>query len=302
MSTRIAFLGLGAMGSRMAMRLLQVGHVVTVWNRSPAPAQALAAAGARHALTPREAASGAEVVIAMLRDDEASSCVWCDTETGALAGMQPGALAIDCSTLSVDAVSRLSQACAAAGVSFLDAPVSGSRPAAEAGQLVHLVGGDAPAFERAAPLLRCMGAAAKHVGPVGHGALAKLVTNTLLGVHVTALAELIGLLREQGVAPEAVLDAVSSTPVWAPVDHYVSGSMLRAEFSPQFPVALMAKDFGYILQAAGGGARMPTAAAALSVFRLATRLGLGAENMTAVARMYERAPAQPRVGEGQGDA
>jgi len=302
MSTRIAFLGLGAMGSRMAMRLLQVGHVVTVWNRSPAPAQALAAAGARHALTPREAASGAEVVIAMLRDDEASSCVWCNTETGALAGMQPGALAIDCSTLSVDAVSRLSQACAAAGVSFLDAPVSGSRPAAEAGQLVHLVGGDAPAFERAAPLLRCMGAAAKHVGPVGHGALAKLVTNTLLGVHVTALAELIGLLREQGVAPEAVLDAVSSTPVWAPVDHYVSGSMLRAEFSPQFPVALMAKDFGYILQAAGGGARMPTAAAALSVFRLATRLGLGAENMTAVARMYERAPAQPRVGEGQGDA
>lgn len=302
MSTRIAFLGLGAMGSRMAMRLLQVGHVVTVWNRSPAPAQALAAAGARHALTPREAASGAEVVIAMLRDDEASSCVWCNTETGALAGMQPGALAIDCSTLSVDAVSRLSQACAAAGVSFLDAPVAGSRPAAEAGQLVHLVGGDAPAFERAAPLLRCMGAAAKHVGPVGHGALAKLVTNTLLGVHVTALAELIGLLREQGVAPEAVLDAVSSTPVWAPVDHYVSGSMLRAEFSPQFPVALMAKDFGYILQAAGGGARMPTAAAALSVFRLATRLGLGAENMTAVARMYERAPAQPRVGEGQGDA
>lgn len=293
MSTRIAFLGLGAMGSRMATRLVQAGHTVTVWNRSPAPARALVAAGARRALTPREAAMDADVVFAMLRDDEASACVWCNPESGALAGMQPGALAIDCSTLSVDAVRRLSQACAAAGVSFLDAPVSGSRPAAEAGQLVHLVGGDAGAFERAAPLLRCMGAAAKHVGPVGHGALAKLVTNTLLGIHVTALAELIGLLREQGVAPEAVLDAVSSTPVWAPVDHYLSGSMLRAEFSPQFPVALMAKDFGYVLQATVDESRLPMTAAASSVFRRAARLDLGAENMTAVARLYEHAPVQP---------
>lgn len=288
MSMRIAFLGLGAMGSRMAMRLLQAGHAVTVWNRSPGPARTLAAAGARRALSPREAADGADVVIAMLRDDEASSCVWSNPETGALAGMPPGAIAIDSSTLSVDAVRRLSQACAEAGVEFLDAPVSGSRPAAEAGQLVLLVGGDVQTFERAAPLLRCMGGAVNHVGPAGHGTLAKLVTNTLLGIHVSALAELIGLLREQGVAPEAVLAAVSGTPVWAPVDHYLAGSMLRADFSPQFPVALMAKDFSYALQAAGGGARMPTAAAALNVFRLAMRLALGDDNMTAVARLYER--------------
>lgn len=295
MSTRIAVLGLGAMGSRMARRLLAAGHTVTVWNRSPGPARELVAAGARRALTPREAAAGADVVLAMLRDDEASLCVWTNAETGALAGMTPGAIALESSTLSLDAVRQLAAASAQAGVSFLDAPVSGSRPAAEAGQLVYLVGGDAEAFHRVEPLLLTLGAAARHVGPTGHGALAKLVTNALLGLHVTALAELIGLLHAQGVAPEPVLRAVAATPVWAPVDTALSGSMLRAEFSPQFPVALMAKDFGYTVSAAGGGARMPVAAAAMDVFKLATRLDLGGENMTAVVQLYDRAWRTPQA-------
>lgn len=289
MNQSVTILGLGAMGSRMAQRLLQAGHAVTVWNRSPVAAQPLVDAGARHAPTPREAARGADVVIAMVRDDEASLSVWCDPEHGALHGMAPGAVAIDSSTLSLPTVHRLAQASAAAGVQFLDAPVSGSRPAAEAGQLVYLVGGDAATFALAEPLLKVMGAAARHVGPVGHGALAKLVTNTLLGIHVAALAELIGMLREQGVAPESVLQAVSSTPVWAPVDHYLSGSMLRSEFSPQFPIELMAKDFGYAIAAAGGADHLPTAAAALEVFTEASAAGLGQENMTAVSRLYDRA-------------
>lgn len=290
MSQRIAVLGLGAMGSRMAGRLLQAGHSVTVWNRNPAAAQALVDAGARQARTPREAAKDAEVVIAMLRDDPASLTVWCDTRHGALLGMAPGTIAIDSSTLSMPTVHRLAQASAEAGVHFLDAPVSGSRTAAETGQLVYLVGGEEATFARAQPLLQTLGAAATHVGPVGHGALAKLATNTLLGLHVAALAELIGMLQAQGVAPEAVLQAVATTPVWAPVDHYLCGSMLRSEFSPQFPIELMAKDFGYVLDAAGGGARLPTVAAAREVFTLAARLGLGQDNMTAVARLYERAP------------
>lgn len=288
MSQRVAVLGLGAMGSRMARRLLQAGLAVSVWNRNPAAAEPLMAAGACAASTPRGAALGADVVIAMVRDDAASLSVWCDAEHGALQSMAPGSIAIDSSTLSLPTVQRLAQASAAVGVGFLDAPVSGSRPAADAGQLVYLVGGDANTFARAEPLLLTMGAASKHVGPVGHGALAKLVTNTLLGVHVAALAELIGMLRAQGVAPEAVLQAVTATPVWAPVDHYLSGSMLRSEFSPQFPIDLMAKDFGYAVDAAGGAAHLPTAAAALGVFRQASQAGLGQDNMTAVARLYDR--------------
>ncbi|BEU98701.1 NAD(P)-dependent oxidoreductase (plasmid) [Acidovorax sp. DW039] len=276
----------------MAQRLLQAGYTVTVWNRSPAAAEALVALGARQALTPREAADGADAVIAMVRDDQASLYAWCDKDHGALLSMVPGTIAIDSSTLSLPTVRQLANACAAGGVPFLDAPVSGSRPAAEAGQLVYLVGGDEATFARAEPLLKTMGAAACHVGPVGHGALAKLVTNTLLGVHVTALAELIGMLRAQGAEPEAVLQAVAATPVWAPVDYYLSGSMLRAEFSPQFPIELMAKDFDYVVNAAGGIDRLPTAAAAREVFKLAIHAGMGQDNMTAAARLYENVPQQ----------
>lgn len=286
MSARIAFLGLGAMGSRMATRLLQAGHRVKVWNRSQAPMQALVAAGAEPASTPRQAAQGADFVIAMVRDDEAAQQVWCNPETGALAGMGPAAVAIESSTLSLGAVRQLHEAAQAAGVQLLDAPVSGSRPAAQAGQLVYLVGGNAEAFARAEPILLAMGSAARHVGPVGHGALAKLVTNTLLGVHVAALAELIGLLRGQGVAAQDVLQAVTATPVWAPVDHYLSGSMLGGDFTPQFPVTLIAKDFGYAIEAGGSPENMPMAVAAKDVFERAAADALGDQNMTAVVQLY----------------
>lgn len=284
--SRIAFLGLGAMGSRMATRLLQAGHAVTVWNRSPAPIPALQAAGAQVAATPRQAAQDADFVIAMVRDDEAARRVWCDTETGALAGMRADAVAIESSTLSVAAVRQLHGAAQAVGVALLDAPVSGSRPAAQAGQLVFLVGGEATAFTRAEPVLLAMGVAARHVGPVGQGALAKLVTNTLLGVHVAALAELIGLVRQQGAEPADLLRAVSATSVWAPVDHYLAGSMLSGDFAPQFPVELIAKDFGYVVQAGAQAAGLPVAAAAQRVFQQAAAQRLGAQNMTAVVQLY----------------
>lgn len=286
MSAHIAFLGLGAMGSRMAARLLQAGHQVTVWNRSPAPVQALLAAGAQTAASPRHAAQGADFVIAMVRDDEAALQVWCDLETGALAGMHSGAVAIESSTLSLATVRQLDTAAQAVGVVLLDAPVSGSRPAALAGQLVYLVGGEAAAFARAKPVLLAMGAVAQHVGPVGQGALAKLVTNTLLGVHVAALAELIGLLGRQGVSPQDLLQAVAATPVWAPVDHYLSGSMLARDFTPQFPVDLIAKDFGYVIEAGGDRVRLPVASAAQGVFQQASAQSLGDQNMTAVVQLY----------------
>jgi 3-hydroxyisobutyrate dehydrogenase len=195
--------------------------------------------------------------------------------------------------LSLGAVRTLQEAARTAGIDLLDAPVSGSRPAAEAGQLVFLVGGAAEPFERARPVLQAMGGAVQHVGPVGHGALAKLVTNTLLGVHVAALAELQGLLHRHGVAPQTVLQAVAGTPVWAPVDHDLSASMLKGDFSPKFPVELIAKDFGYALSAGGGMARMPLAAAAMDVYHQALAQSMGAENMTAVARLYGSSASAP---------
>jgi 3-hydroxyisobutyrate dehydrogenase len=129
-----------------------------------------------------------------------------------------------------------------------------------------------------------MGSTAHHVGPLGSGALAKLATNALLGAHVAALAEVVTLLRRQHCDLPTLLRAVATTPVWAPVDHYLAGSMLSGDFSPQFPVTLMAKDFAYALDAAGGAPHAPTLAAVRALFERGVDLGLGEENMTGVIR------------------
>src|ERR1700722_20275891 len=164
---RIAVLGLGAMGSRMAARLLGAGHQVSVYNRSAGPAHKLVAAGAVAGKTPRAAAEGAEIVIAMVRDNEASRAIWCDEQDGALRGLGAGAVAIESSTLTPTWVKELGAKLQQRGANFLDAPVVGSRPQADAGQLIHLVGGDADIFVRAKGVLSSLGSAAHHVGPVG---------------------------------------------------------------------------------------------------------------------------------------
>src|SRR5919109_4498430 len=137
----IAVLGLGAMGSRMAANLVKAGYGVRVWNRTADAATPLVEAGARQAPSPREAAAGAAFVIAMLRDDEASRKVWLDPENGAFRALDPQAVAIESSTLTLDWIRNLGQAAAEQGLSLLEAPVAGSRPQAEAGQLIYLCGG-----------------------------------------------------------------------------------------------------------------------------------------------------------------
>lgn len=284
----IAFLGLGAMGSRMASNLIRAGHQLRVWNRSPQAVAPLLAQGAEQAATPYSAASEAEFVISMVRDDAASETVWCDPQCGALRAMQADAVAIESSTLSVEWIRQLAQQAAARNIALLEAPVSGSRPAAEAGQLVYLVGGESPTLTRAQPILRAMGAAIHHVGPIGAGTLTKLATNALLGIQVATLAELIGMLAHQGCHAENALQAIAGTPVWAPVANYLAGSMLRGDFQPQFPVELIEKDFGYTIAAAGNEALAPLVAAARKVFQNGIHAGLGDQNMTAVAQLYSK--------------
>lgn len=224
--------------------------------------------------------------MAMVRDDDASRQVWLDPETGALAGMTPDAIAIESSTLSPEWIRELGQAAANGGIALLEAPVSGSLPQAEAAQLVYLVGGDKPTFARTEPLLRAMGSAIHHVGPLGAGALVKLSTNTLLGIQVTVLAELIGMLQRSGADVARTLEAVAATPVWSVVAQRIANSMLARDFSPQFPIELIEKDFGYTLAAAGSPENAPTIAAARNVFRTAMARGLGDANMTGVAQLF----------------
>jgi 3-hydroxyisobutyrate dehydrogenase len=286
--TKIAVLGLGAMGSRMAARLIGAGHQLTVWNRSPDAAAPLLAAGAKQAATPKDAAAGADFVITMLRDNEASRQVWLDPASGALAGMDKNAIAIESSTLTPEWVRELGAATAAHGISLLEAPVAGSRPQAEAGQLIYLVGGDAEILKRAEPVLQALGSAIHHVGPLGAGALVKLTTNTLLGIQVTVLAELIGMLGRSGADVQRAIDAVAATPVWSPAAQRLAGLMLSGNTAPQFPIELIEKDFSYALQAAGSEQAAPTIAAARGVFRDAIKRGLGASNMTAVVQMFTK--------------
>jgi 3-hydroxyisobutyrate dehydrogenase len=284
--TNIAVLGLGAMGSRMAANLLKAGHAVTVWNRTAEAASPLLAQGAKQALTPREAATGADLVIAMVRDDEASRSVWLAPETGALAGMGKESIAVESSTLTPGWIRELGAAFATSDVALLEAPVAGSRPQAEAGQLVYFIGGDEAVLQQAEPVLKAMGSAINYVGPLGSGALVKLSTNALLGVQVTVLAELIGLLERSDADVAGAIKAIASTAAWSPAANYLSGSMLSGNFAPQFPIELIEKDFGYAVAAAGSLEAAPTIAAARSIFQRAIAEGLGRENMTGVVKMF----------------
>jgi len=259
---------------------------VTVWNRTPAAAAPLVAAGARQAATPREAAVDADFVMAMVRDDGVSRQIWLDPEQGALAGMNTNTIAIECSTLTPQWVQELGRHMAMHGLALLEAPVSGSRSQAETGQLIYLIGGDATVFDRAKPVLDATGSEMHHVGPLGHGALTKLATNTLLGIQVTALAEIIGMLQHNGADVLTVLAAIARTSVWSPVANYLASTMITRNFAPQFPIGLIEKDFGYAVAVAGTPTQVPTIAAAHSVFKQAIAQGLTEQNMTGVVNLF----------------
>lgn len=281
---RIAVLGLGAMGSRMAARLIATGHEVTVWNRSAGKAAPLVELGATLAATPREAAAEAGAVITMLRDDQVSATVWTDPGTGILAGIRPGALAIESSTITPGHARTLARAAAAAGASFVEAPVSGSRPQAEQGTLVYFLGCAGEVLEEALAVLQPLGQAWNHLGEPGTAAVVKLATNTMMGLQVAAWAELIPMLERSGVDADAALKAMSTTSVWSPASGYFTASMRNGAFQPAFPVELIAKDIAYALEE-GGAAQMPMTTRLKALFDTAIAEGHGAQNMTALVEL-----------------
>ena len=284
----VAVLGLGAMGARMATRLIAAGHAVTVWNRSPQAVEPLRALGATVADTPRIAAQGAEMVIAMVFDDAASRTVWLDEKTGALGGISASTLAVESSTLTPAWLEELGASVTARGAAFIDAPVAGSRPQAEAGQLIFMAGGEAAAIERARPVFLHLGGALHHVGPLGSGAWLKLVVNSLLATQVAAIADQMALLRAAGVDPERALAALKAMPVTSAAAGGAATLMLAQNFSPQFPVDLIVKDLGYaVCSAERAGASLPVTAAVAERYKAASAAGFGAENLVAVSKLHD---------------
>lgn len=283
---RIGFLGLGAMGSRMAARLLAAGHDLTVWNRSPDAAARLTRSGARMAKTPRAAAMRQDFVFSMLRDDTAAAGVWLGDD-GALSGMAPDAVGVECSTLSLPGVRHLAQAFATAGRDLVEAPLAGSRPQAEAGSLIFLAGGEAGPIDRLRPVLLAMGSALHHAGPCGAGCLAKLHVNAMFGAGLAVTAEFIGLIRKAGLDPAPILAAWAETPVAAPALKLAAPGMLGDSFPPAFPIDLVAKDFAMMQRSAtGAGAAMPVTKELGQIFAAARDEGLGDLNATGIVRRY----------------
>ena len=289
MKRRIAVMGLGAMGSRMARRLLEAGHEVTVWNRTAERAADLISTGAAWAESPKAAAAGSEIVISMVRDDEASRVVWLDPDHGALSALDPATVAVESSTLSAVWIGELAEAIAAQGSSLLDAPVVGSRPQAESGQLTYLVGGDPVALERTSDVLEVMGRTIHHVGAVGSGCIAKLVVNALFGVQVAALAELVTMARGAGVTSNRLMEVLATLPVTSAAVKGIGDLMVARRFEPQFPIELVEKDFGYAENAAElAGSVCPVSAAARKVYAGAAHAGLGGKNIAAVIESLEK--------------
>jgi len=282
MGKKVAVLGLGTMGSGMAQNLLKAGHTVTVYNRTPAKAETLRTAGARVAAAPAEAARDAEFVIAMLADDQASRDVWFGSD-GALQAARPDAILIDSSTVSPAWVSELATAAKQRGLEFLDAPVTGSRMQAAAGQLSFLVGGSDAGVAEATPVLQAMSKEIVHVGPVGSGAKLKLINNFLCGVQIASLAEGLTWIERSGLDRDKALAVLKGGAPGSPLLGAISARMESKNYEVNFLLRLMAKDLSYAeTEAADEGVELSTAHVARELFDKAIAAGYGEADMSSV--------------------
>lgn len=279
---KVAVLGLGIMGGGMAGQLVTKGFDVTVWNRDPAKAQPLKEAGASVAASPAEAAEGAEFVVAMVAHDDASRAVWLGDE-GALCAMQSGAIAIDCSTLSVEWVRTLSGAATERGVDFIDAPVTGTKPQAATGTLRFFAGGDPAVLAKAEALFLAMGTELIRLGPVGSGALVKLINNFLCGVQVASLAEALVMTERSGLDVQQAISVLTAGAPGSPLVKMLAVRMLARDYAPNFLPALMGKDLRYAAAAfAEQGIELASAEAARTRFEAAAALFPDADMATVV--------------------
>ncbi|HXU91011.1 MAG TPA: NAD(P)-dependent oxidoreductase [Methylomirabilota bacterium] len=281
---RLGFIGLGAMGSRLARRLLDAGHSVTGYNRTPEKARALEPKGLKVAATPREAATGAEAVFSMVTDDAALRAVVLGAD-GILAGLDGGAVLVEMSTVGPAVTRELADAVARRGAAMLDAPVSGSTITVEQGHASIVVGGDSAALERVKPYLAVMGPGGlTHVGAVGSAKTMKIATNLGLAVQMVAFSEAVLLAEKAGItratAVEALLKSVIASPMIKYRGPFVVGAMPRDAW---FDVAMMQKDLQLALdQAHATGVTLPTTALAQEWLTAARGLGLGARDFATV--------------------
>ena len=248
--TKVAFIGLGRMGHGMAGRYLDAGFTVAVFNRSKAKAEDLIARGARWASSPAEAADGADAVVTMVADDEASRSVWLGKD-GAVTTMKPGALATECSTVSHQHALDMARELCGRGLVYIDCPVTGLPEAAASGKLTLLVGADADDLDRAKPYLAPIGNNVRHFGAVGTGTVYKLINNLMGAVQIASLAEGIAMAEQAGLDMNLVAEAMATGAVASPQVIRHSRRMVARDFSgASFTAALRHKDATYAVKLA----------------------------------------------------
>jgi 3-hydroxyisobutyrate dehydrogenase-like beta-hydroxyacid dehydrogenase len=246
---KAGFIGLGNMGSRIAQRLLDHGYQVSVYDRNRVQTGAVVAHGGVAAKNILELAHTSDVVLSCLTNDEAVQNVYTGPE-GVFAGARPGTVVLEMSTISPESSRELHKLGAGSGVEALDVAISGSTPAAEAGTVTLLVGGNRDLFEAAEPIFQAIAKQYFLLGGPGSGTAMKLVVNTLLGVGMQAIAESVVLGEKSGLDRDRLLEVLSKTAVVAPAHVGKLARLAINDYSPQFPLRLMHKDFQLILEAA----------------------------------------------------
>jgi 3-hydroxyisobutyrate dehydrogenase-like beta-hydroxyacid dehydrogenase len=264
-NSKLGFVGIGYMGRPIAQRLLESGFKLTAYDRERSAGEQLHSFGGRVAESVAELSSSCNVVLSCLPSDEAVLDTYRGSD-GAFANAHPGSLFIDLSTVYPETSQELSRLSSERGVDVLDVTISGSTPAAEKGLLTLFGGGDQGCFKAADSIFRVIARKFFYLGPSGSGATMKLVVNTLLGIGMQAIAEAVALGENAGLDRNRLLDVLSETAVVAPAHVGKLQRAMKGDFSPQFPLRLMNKDFGLILNlAAAVGARMPATVAAFEV-------------------------------------
>jgi 3-hydroxyisobutyrate dehydrogenase-like beta-hydroxyacid dehydrogenase len=289
----LGFIGLGAMGSRMARRLLDAGHAVVGYNRTPAKAAPLVARGMQLASSPRQVAESVDVLFSMVSNTDALDAIAHGAD-GALAGLRPGSTWLEMSTVSPSATRRLAEAAAARGATLLDAPVSGSAITVEQGQLAFMVGGDPAALDRVRDYLLAIGPTITHVGPLGLATTMKIATNLGLAVQILAFSEAVLLAEKAGIARERAVETLLKSVIASPMLKYRGPFVLGMPAEALFNVAMMQKDLDLALELGHRlGVPLPTTALTQSMLTAARSLGLGEHDFAVVFDVLAKLSALP---------
>lgn len=285
---KIGFIGLGIMGRGMAINLVKAGYPVTVYNRTKLKVEELVSMGATSAATPKEAAEGADVVIAILADPPAVDKVVLGPE-GVIAGLGEGAVLIDASTVDPATTAREAQAAAKKGASFIDSPVAGSKQASLDGELIAMVGGPTDVLERCRPIFDVVCKKVIYAGESGSGTDLKLVFNLFVSHMGAALAEGLVLGTKAGLDPNIIIETLMAGVVGSRFYEWKGGCIINRDFTTHFSTRLMHKDLNLIMKSAYDlNIPLPVTAAVKELYGDAKTSGSSEEDFCSVVKAIER--------------